>query len=117
MAELIDGKKVSAEVRKKLKVEVETLKKIGIESAYENRDEFSRIAHEIYISQINHRAKLEVDEEGSRAAAITEISFETTSVSMEPEEEVNFIVNRPFVFFIRDRSANNVLFAGFIRDL
>ena len=30
MAELIDGKKVSAEVRKKLKVEVETLKKIGV---------------------------------------------------------------------------------------
>ena len=95
----------------------EALKKIGIESAYESRDEFSRIAHEIYISQINHRAKLEVDEEGSRAAAITEISFEATSVNMEPEEEVNFIVNRPFVFFIRDRSANNVLFAGFIRDL
>ena len=95
----------------------ETLKKTGIEAAYEGRDEFSGIARDICISQINHRAKIEVDEEGSRAAAVTEIGFKATSAPMEPEEEIDFIVNRPFVFFIRDRASNNVLFAGFIRDL
>ena len=95
----------------------DTLKKMGIEAAYEDRGEFARIAREICISGVDHRAKIEVDEEGSRAAAITEISFKATSLPPEPEEEINFIVNRPFVLFIRDRSANNVLFAGFIRDL
>ena len=95
----------------------ETLKRIGIEKAYKGRGDFKKIAEEIYISGVNHRARLEVDEEGSRAAAVTEISFEATSMIAEPEEEINFVVNRPFVFFIRDRKANNVLFAGFVRDL
>lgn len=95
----------------------QALKDIGIEKAFSSRDEFDKIAHEIFISQVNHRAKLEVDEEGSRAAAVTEIGFSTTSLMEEPEREINFIVDRPFVFFIRDCSADNILFAGFVRDL
>ena len=94
-----------------------TLKEVGIKRAFEGSDEFSGIARDICISRVNHRAKLEVDEEGSRAAAVTEVVLEVTSVLPQPAEEIEFIVNRPFVFFIRDNSADNILFTGYVRDL
>ena len=52
-----------------------------------------------------------MDEEGSRAAAVTEIMMALTSApDMEPKEE--FIADRPFVFIIRDRESGVILFIG-----
>lgn len=51
---------------------------------------------------------MEVTEEGTEAAAVTTIGFETTSLPVNPY----FIVNKPFVFVIREKSSGVILFMG-----
>ena len=59
-----------------------------------------------------HKALIEVDEEGAEAAAATAFVL-NRSRSMPPK--TTFTCNRPFVFFIQDNEANNILFMGVYR--
>lgn len=59
-----------------------------------------------------HKAKIEIDEEGSTAAAATAIfSFR----SSRPTEPAQFKCNHPFLFLIHDQKSKEVLFAGVYR--
>jgi serpin B len=62
---------------------------------------------EIFISFVKQNTFVEVNEEGTEAAAVTTVGFEVTSAN--PNE---FIVNKPFVFAIRERMTNTILFIG-----
>ncbi|MBO6149529.1 MAG: hypothetical protein J6O55_09340 [Lachnospiraceae bacterium] len=93
-----------------------TLKELGLKTAFSDNADFSNLAEELKISDILHRAKLEVDEEGSRAAAVTEIMMELTG-AMSVEEPIEFAVDRPFVLAIRDRESGIILFMGMVNDL
>nr|XP_027230236.1 leukocyte elastase inhibitor-like [Penaeus vannamei] len=59
-----------------------------------------------------HKALIEVDEEGAEAAAATVLVI-TNRSSMTPK--TTFTCNRPFVFYIKDNEANNILFMGVYR--
>lgn len=101
--------------RFKMDVSLEGLKErlitLGMDRAFSDGADFSGLAEDIKISDISHRAVVEVDEEGSRAAAVTELMMELTAMPPdEPKEE--FIADGPFVFFIRDRDSGMILFAG-----
>ena len=70
----------------------------------------------IYISDVIHKAIIEVDEKGTVAAAVTAIVEE-----LEHEEDmyeslppIIITVDKPFLFFIR--SGNHVIFAGRVVD-
>jgi len=65
------------------------------------------------ISQIKHKAVVEVAEEGTEAAASTSVEILARSARARPEE---FAVDRPFLFFIVDDSTGTVLFEGRIVD-
>ncbi len=94
----------------------ETLQNMGLYSAFDPQNaDFSGIAEKIYISDIAHRAKIEVDEEGSRAAAVTEITMNVTGMLIE-DELIEFICDRPFVFVIRDRATGTILFTGAVNE-
>lgn len=59
-----------------------------------------------------HKAKIEIDEEGSTAASATAIfSFR----SSRPTEPAQFICNHPFMFLIHDQKSKEILFAGVYR--
>jgi len=64
---------------------------------------------ELYISGVKHKTYIEVDEEGTEAAAVTSIEYSTTSIG---PEEINMWVNRPFLFIIYENEANTILFTG-----
>lgn len=56
-----------------------------------------------------HKAKIEIDEEGSTAAAATALfSFR----SSRPIEPAQFICNHPFIFMIYDHKSKGILFTG-----
>jgi len=66
----------------------------------------------IFISDAIHQATIEVDEEGTVAAASTFMSGSLTCCMPPPPLEIT--VDRPFLFFIR--SGNHVIFAGRVVD-
>ena len=66
----------------------------------------------IYIGDVIHKTFVEINEDGTEAAAVTSISFERTSVG----EDKYMFVNKPYLFFIREVSTNSILFAGKILD-
>lgn len=66
----------------------------------------------IELSQIIHKAKMEVDEKGTVAAAVTGVTMKATA--MPPSDPIEVVVNRPFAYAIMD--GDTVLFRGAIKD-
>ena len=93
------------------------LKALGMAEAFDStRADFSGIAevfggNRIYISEVRHKAFVEVNEEGTVAAAVTSVGMGVTSVQ-PPQENFVMKVDRPFFFAIRDNATGNVLFMG-----
>ena len=63
----------------------------------------------IFVSFVKQNTFVEVDEEGTEAAAVTTIGIELTSMTPQPRE---FLIDKPFVFAIRERTTNTLLFIG-----
>lgn len=90
------------------------LKALGMEVAFaQGKADFSgmREQKDLFISQVKHKAVLEVNEEGSEAAAATSVAIGVTSVRREPER-FNFVADRPFLLAIRDQQTGAILFLG-----
>jgi serpin B len=65
----------------------------------------------LYISAVIHKTYVDVDEEGTEAAAVTAVEmFETSGIG--PITPIEFTVNKPFLFAIRERSTGVILFMG-----
>jgi serpin B len=69
----------------------------------------------LMIGQIVHRAVIEVEEEGTEAAAVTAIEMKSTS-AMPSQEPEPFRVDRPFLFYLVDDATGAILFEGRISD-
>ena len=94
----------------------DALSKMGMEIAFTDRADFTRLFVEKYglmISRVIHKAVIEVNEEGTEAAAVTGVEVSLTSL---PPEKLMLIINRPFLFFIREKHSGSVLFAGKLMD-
>ena len=95
-----------------------TLKSLGMPLAFSDAADFSRVATagSLKIDRVEHVADLVVDEEGTVAAAATGVTAVPKSPRRPPRDLVTFNANRPFLFFVRDRSTGAVLFAGRLTD-
>ena len=69
---------------------------------------------ELFINEVFHKAFVEVNEEGTEAAAVTAVEVGVTSIG--PDTPEFFTVNRPFLFFIRETTTNAVIFAGRVME-
>ncbi|QLE51827.1 serpin family protein [Nostoc sp. C057] len=91
----------------------DALKSLGMEEAFSNKANFSGMGKNFAISQVKHKTFVEVNEEGTEAAAATSVGIVATSLRDEPEP-FRMIVDRPFFCTIRDNQTGNVLFMGSI---
>ncbi len=66
----------------------------------------------IFISEVRHKTFVEVNEEGTEAAAVTSVRMKLSAAM--PEEPFEMIVDRPFVIAIRDNETGTMLFMGAI---
>jgi serpin B len=64
----------------------------------------------MFISRVIHDAIIEVDEQGSEAAAATVVEVELTSIA--PGEPGIFKLDKPFVFLIQEKQSGAILFMG-----
>jgi serpin B len=89
----------------------DVLKKMGVIDAFdENKADFSKIngKKEFFISKVIHKGFIEVNEEGSEAAAATSIVITETSAP----QEIVFKADRPFIFIIYHNKTGCILFMG-----
>jgi serpin B len=92
----------------------DALKVLGMEVAFSaGRADFSGMSErrDLFISEVKHKAVVEVNEEGTEAAAATSVGISVTSVRPTPQR-FNFIADRPFLMVIRDQQSGAVLFMG-----
>ena len=89
----------------------DTLKALGMEVAFEPKADFSGIGDNLALSEVKHKTFVEVNEEGTEAAA-TSVGITLTSASSEQPFQMN--VDRPFFCAIRDNQTGTVLFMGSI---
>jgi len=89
----------------------ETLSAMGMPIAFSGDADFSGITgnRELWIADVIHKAFISLDEEGTEAAAATAVVMPRLSISEEP---VEFNVDRPFIFLIRDIETGTILFIG-----
>lgn len=94
----------------------EILMDLGITSVFDSsKADLSTIGTGRYVSDVVHRAKIEICEEGTRAAAVTQIDMAESAVEMP--ETLDFIANHPFVYVIRDTETGIILFMGQVNSL
>jgi serpin B len=88
-----------------------TLSAMGMPTAFSDAADFSGMtgAKDLFISDVFHKAFVSVNEEGTEAAAATAVVMGVTSM---PESPIELIVDRPFLFLIREHETGTVLFIG-----
>jgi serpin B len=95
----------------------EQLQAMGIRRAFrsDGSADFSGISttEKLFVSRALHNARIDVDEEGTEAAAATAMTVERTSADLNKPEV--FRVDRPFLFLIRGKSGE-IFFIGRIMD-
>lgn len=82
---------------------------LGLESLFESPDLSGMGLGGVFVSAVEHEAFIEVDEEGTRAAA-------ATGVAVADSHGPTIDVDRPFLFFIVDKPTRSVLFLGRVLD-
>uniref|UniRef100_A0A8D0PI17 Serpin domain-containing protein n=1 Tax=Sus scrofa TaxID=9823 RepID=A0A8D0PI17_PIG len=82
---------------------------LGIKKVFSHQADLSGITDQarLKVSQVVHRAVLDVDEEGTEGAAATGISIELTSI-----EFLTVHFNRPFLFSIIHKDTQSIIFSG-----
>lgn len=91
-----------------------SLSSLGMEVAFSDSADFSGIRDNAAISSVLHKAVIEVNEEGSEAAAATVVEVRLTSAIIDPP---SFIADRPFLFVIADDASETILFMGKLYDI
>jgi serpin B len=92
------------------------LEKMGMASAFRAGADFTPMGSpEFYIGQVLHKTRLEVDEEGTVAAAATGVIM-TLSAARSPIEKKILVFDRPFALLLCDTKTGAVIFAGVIYD-
>lgn len=86
------------------------LTELGMRETFSLGADFSGIADKLWIDDIIHKAVIDVNEEGTEAAAVTVIGMATTSMPN------SFIADKPFMFVIADNATGTILFMGKVVD-
>jgi serpin B len=97
------------------------LKALGMERAFDpDRAEFDGVRAEqlpVWIDQVLHRAVVEVNEEGTEAAAATAVCAPLSAARFNRTPRLfQMIVDRPFFVVIRDETTGTILFMGWVGD-
>jgi serine protease inhibitor len=99
---------------------VDTLQALGLRQAFHgDMADFSRMVDPslyegLHISDVIHKTRIRVSEEGTEAAAVTSIEMGVTSV---PAHDFTMRVDRPFLFLIEDEDTGAVVFLGHVTSL
>lgn len=94
------------------------LMRLGMSEIFEPHADFSGMSapgeDPLFVSDVFHRVFVELNEEGTEAAAATAVVMTTESAAMV--DPPRFLADHPFLFFLRDQRTGAILFAGRVAD-
>ena len=99
---------------------IDIFRKMGIKEVFEKNADLSNIfdnsPNKFYVNQAIHKAKIELNEKGTKAAALTFFAIAGNALVMEPPkvQEINF--DRPFAYLIRDAKSKEIMFFGSVYE-
>ncbi|MGN0499395.1 MAG: serpin family protein [Acutalibacteraceae bacterium] len=98
----------------------DALNGMGIKTAFDaDNADFSNMAEcangNIFIGNVLHKTHITVDEQGTKAAAATDVEMKATGAFADEIKSVE--LDRPFVYMIIDNSSNLPLFIGAVRNI
>ena len=96
----------------------ETLKQLGMMDPFTTAADFSGITggKDLFISNVIHKAFVEINEEGTEAAAATAVIMDLTSVNGGGSSRIVFDCDHPFMYLIQHKETGTILFMGSIND-
>ena len=88
------------------------LRSLGMTDAFSDNADFTGMTsrRELFISAVIHQAYVDVNEEGTEAAAATGVTMKVLSAG--PNQTPVFRADHPFLFLIRDKTSGSILFLG-----
>jgi serpin B len=93
------------------------LKALGMTRAFTSQAEFGGISDErLFISKVVQKTFVEVNEEGTEAAAVSGIGVKSMAIQRPTAPPFTMIVDRPFYVAIRENQTGTILFHGAIED-
>jgi len=100
------------------------LKKLSMTVAFDKRQaDFKRMydttlcKDNIYIDEVLHKSYIKVNEEGTEAAAVTKVAMKVMFTGSHlPPKKVVMRIDHPFIFVIKERLSNSILFMGKITN-
>jgi serpin B len=95
-----------------------TLGAMGMAQAFSGSADFSGMTgkRDFAISEVIHKAYIDVNEEGTEAAAATAVGFRALAMRGPVEQPPVFRADHPFIFLIRDNRSSSILFMGRMAD-
>jgi serine protease inhibitor len=90
---------------------IPVLDTLGLDEARHTDTALQGFAPGAKLSQVMQRTMVEVDEEGAEAAAATSVIM---SRSLEADDAIHMVVDKPFVYALRDRATGLILAAGYV---
>lgn len=92
------------------------LSEMGMASAFDGTADFSNIdgAANLYINRVIHKTHIELDREGTKAAAVTGVEMKNESAMIS---EKNVYLDRPFIYAIVDMETGLPIFMGVLNTL
>ncbi len=92
---------------------IDVLQPMGIKSAFTTSANFSNMSDMgLFVSMMKQKAKIEVDEDGAKASAVTVAEMGPTSPGPQLYEKAEFHATRPFLYFILEESTRSIFFIG-----
>ncbi|MDX2106866.1 MAG: serpin family protein [Candidatus Melainabacteria bacterium] len=96
----------------------DNLSKLGMEEAFDKtKADFTLMTNEqerVFINDVIHKTFMDVNEEGTEAAAVTAVEMCMTSARMEPQTPFTMTCDRPFFVALQDMQTKKILFMGHI---
>ncbi len=97
---------------------IPVMQQLGVHTMFDaRRADYSRLAHvepgvPVYVSEMKQKAKIQVNETGTKAAAVTEQSFLVGAARPPQYRNSTFHATRPFLYVIKDNFTGAILFIG-----
>ena len=93
------------------------LQSLGMNEVFSSDADLSNMCEgEMFLSEVIHKTHIEVDREGTKAAAVTAGTI-SQSASIPPEETVYIYLDRPFAYMIVDKMTDTPVFIGTVNSV